>query len=69
MQTTTEELDLVDGLAIQGNSGYSEAVGSIQAFKALSPSQQDKVMAFLRAQLIGGMVGEGSGLIPPPAVK
>ena len=57
------------GLAIQDNNGYSEAVGSIAAFKALSPAQQDKVMAFLRAQLIGGMVGEGSGLIPPPAVK
>jgi len=57
------------GLAIQDNNGYSEAVGSIAAFKALSPAQQDKVMAFLRSQLIGGMVGEGSGLVPPPAVK
>src|SRR5262245_37523382 len=57
------------GLAIQDNNGYSEAVASTQAFKALSSSDQAKVTSFIRAQVIGGKVGEGSGLTPPPAVK
>lgn len=57
------------GLAIQDHNGYSEAVASAQAFKALSSSDQDKVMNFLRAQTIGGQVGEGSGLQPPPENK
>ena len=57
------------GLAIQDHNGYSEAVASAQAFKALSSSDQAKVMSFIRAQVIGGKVGEGSGLTPPPVVK
>jgi hypothetical protein len=54
-------------LTIQDNEGYSEAVASTKAFKALPPSGKGSISDFLRAQLIGGKVGEGSGLVPPPA--
>lgn len=54
---------LIYGLTIQNHDGYSEAVASAQAFKALATSDQNAVIDFLRAQLIGGKVGEGSGLV------
>src|SRR5262249_19724252 len=54
------------GLTIEDDTGFSEAVASVQAFKALGGSGQGQVMDFLRAQLIGGKIGEGSGLVPPP---
>src|SRR5262249_29778857 len=54
---------LVYSLAIQ-DGGYSEAVASIQAFKALvsaSAGNRTDLINFLRVQLIMGKVAEGSG--------
>jgi len=50
-------------LAIQ-DGGFSEAVASIQAYKALvsaSAGNKTDLINYLRAQLINGKVGEGSG--------
>ena len=52
-------------LAIQDDAGYSEASASIQAFKGLVGSESRDMINFLRVQLIGGKVGEGSGGTPP----
>jgi hypothetical protein len=46
------------GLAIQNDAGYSEAVASIDAFNALTQTQQNQIVTFLRAQLIDDYVGE-----------
>ncbi len=45
-------------LAVQTDAGYSEAVASSAAFAALSPSQQNQVISFLRAQTIDDYSGE-----------
>jgi len=55
--------NLFYGLAIQ-DGGSSEAVASIQAYKALvsaNASNQSDLINFLRVQVINGKVGEGSG--------
>jgi len=56
-------LPLHYSLAIQ-DGGFSEAVASIQAYKALvsaNPSNRTDLINYLRVQLINGKVGEGSG--------
>lgn len=45
-------------LAIQDDAGYSESVASVQAYNALSPSQQEDVDNFMRAQLVADRIGE-----------
>jgi hypothetical protein len=52
-------------LLVQDHAGYSEAAASARAFQALSPQKQEQILDFLRAQLIDGRLGEGSGGIPP----
>ena len=55
--------ELLYGLAIQ-DSGFSEAVASIEAYKALvaaNASNRADLINYLRVQLINGKVGEGSG--------
>lgn len=45
-------------LAIQDDAGYSESVASVQAYNALTPSQQEDVDSFMRAQLLADRAGE-----------
>jgi hypothetical protein len=45
-------------LAIQDYAGYSQSVASVQAYNALSPSQQEDVDNFMRAQLIADRIAE-----------
>ena len=56
-----DRLPLQYGLTVQDHAGYSEAVASARAFKSLDSSSQGYLISFLRAQLIGGKLGEGSG--------
>jgi len=47
------------GLLVQDEAGYSEAAAQAHAFLALPAAEQQAIVAFLRAQAIGGLVGEG----------
>jgi len=57
------------GLSIQDDEGYSEAAASAKGFRGLNSADQEHLMNFLRAQLVGGKVGEGSGLVPEPMLE
>jgi hypothetical protein len=48
-------------LAIQDDVGYSEAAAVTRAFESLDANSQQDIVNFLRAQLIDGKIGEGSG--------
>jgi len=45
-------------LTIQDHVGYSEAAFAAKAFRRLAANQQSDLIGFLRAQLIGDLVGE-----------
>ncbi|MFQ5766638.1 MAG: hypothetical protein ACE5ID_01455 [Acidobacteriota bacterium] len=52
-------------LVVEDYAGFSEAAATAFAFQN-SLFDQENIIDFLRAQLIGGKVGEGSGGEPPP---
>ena len=63
-----DALPLAYDLVVEDHPGYSEAVAATRAFEALDPPLQDEIVAFLRAQLIGAKLGEGSGGVAADAL-
>ncbi len=55
---TASRQPLTFALALADDAGYSEAMASARAFRMMSAADQQRIINFLRAQLIGNAPGE-----------